>query len=246
MKWRMDNSLTSGEVKKYLQNHPRVVEEFLLKSASTEMLENLILKKKRLISEHVYNNLRLERRKSTWMSSTQLYTYTGLEEMCRKICTCSNDLDIYHQIYNVSHVISNMLESEGFLLYTLDASETGLAKFTPEKGPVDYGPIEMNTTVAGHVASEKEPINIKNVHTDTRFPQGFGDDYKECHALCSPILTSSGEVFCVIAFVRTNLDRPFDEYDIEMATGVLSWIMACVQKIKLNKVSSLLFYFPII
>ena len=92
-------------------------------------------------------------------------------------------------------------------------------------------------TVPAVSARTRKPLIVEYVHLDDKFKDGVGDgSYKECHALCVPIFLESGHAYCVVEFVRLNLAKHFDQFSYNLSTGILSWIMACLQKMKKNRV----------
>lgn len=230
---------TPSAVKTYLDKNPQVVEEFILSSTSTEFLEKVVEEKRRLMEEEEFMASQvatpLPRRRQ---NGSYLYTDTGMDKMCRKINSCKKDADIHAEIYNLCGVLSMAFQADKVLLFVVDSTEN-LCPYTPGYGNKNKTSTERSTcgTLPAFIAKEKKPLNIENVHLDDRFPKGTGEEKaQECHAICVPVLLESGDVYCVVEFVRHGLQLPFDEQDFELANCIFTWIMSCVQKSKMNRV----------
>lgn len=51
-----------------------------------------------------------------------------------------------------------------------------------------------------------------------------------------PVVLTTGKCYAVLEFVRYWDNDPFSEMEFELTNAIMSWVTACVQKMKLNKV----------
>lgn len=251
---RKSSHLSPEDIAKYLDKNPKVVEEFLLTSTTTEFLENVIEEKKTKLQVEVADVSEIEvnlNRQSLATPSTaaerpqsrlrsrnviHMHTEIGIESMCRKITSMTKNEDIYNKIYEVSALVATTLNADDFMFFVCN-NENDLALYDPEDGMACLGQNAPPDSIPMISKLSKKPLRVNNVHVDEQYPDGTGNDkYRECHALCVPIILESGSTFCAVEFVRLNLLKPFDQFDHELTTSIFSWIMACVQKMKMNRV----------
>jgi hypothetical protein len=228
--------ITENEVKEYLENHPRVVEEYLLTSASESLIENVLRKK--LLAEAGDNYIASAKFESkSKRRKTTVYTDTGITAMSRKIIGSIKDDEIYERIYEMCMLIKTSIDAEYFHLLAVENIENNLAKFEPEKGCVRFGKIGENRIVASYVATEKVPLNLQDLCNDPRFPDGVGVDiFKRCHIMSIPLFLECGTPYVVVEFIRSQGSSPFSTFHFELVNAIMTWVMACLQKMKLNKV----------
>jgi len=242
--------LSANDVSKYLCNNPNVVKELLLTSFSTDFLEKVIEQKKILTAEGDSSGLGVNFARNDLVSPSTserpgsqlsrnvktLHTDTGIESMCRTISGMTKDEDIYSRIYEICSLIASTLSADDFLFFVCDTAGN-LVAYSSVNGTADLGKVVSDDTVPAVSARTRKPLIVEYVHLDDKFKDGVGDgSYKECHALCVPIFLESGHAYCVVEFVRLNLAKHFDQFSYNLTTGILSWIMACLQKMKKNRV----------
>lgn len=233
--------ISEKEVKDYLQNNPKVVEDYLLTSATEAFIDGVLQKKLRAeAGDNDVASAKL-RVKQRGRRST-IYTDTGIQAMSRKILNCTRDEDIYERLYEISQLIKTSIDAEHCLLFAVENSEKHIAIFEPTKGCLRFGKVGEHETVAGHVAKEKVPLNLESEELvdDGRFPKGIGiEEHNKCHVMSIPLLLDCGSPYVVIQFLRRKEAQPFNLFQFELVNAVMTWIMACLQKMKLNKVSLL-------
>lgn len=231
--------LSEKDVKDYLQNNPKVVEDYLLTSATEAFLDGVLQKK---VHAEANDNdvssgkllVKQRGRRST------IYTDTGIQAMSSKIINCTRDEDIYERLYEISQLIKTSVDAEDCLLFAVENSEKYIATFEPTKGCIRFGKVGEHETVAGYVAKEKVPLNLESseLENDDRFPKGIGiEEHNKCHVISVPLLLDCGSPYVVIQFLRRKEAQPFSVFQFELVNAVMTWIMACLQKMKLSKVS---------
>ena len=236
---KLCSRLTENEVLEYLESHPVVVEDYLLTSAPESLIENVLRKK--LLAEAGENYIasakfesRNKRRRTT------VYTDTGITAMSRKIIGSIKDDEIYERIYEMCLLIKTSIDSEYFHLLAVESTENILAKYEPDKGCTRFGKIGIDRIVASYVATEKVPLNLEHLCDDPRFPDGVGVDiFKRCHAISIPLFLECGTPYVIVEFIRHQGLSPFSTFQFELVNAVMTWVMACLQKMKLNKVNYL-------
>ena len=226
--------LSAYQVKEYLARFPSILEEYLLESVSVEYLQSIIerMKSKRISGEPV--QIRRPRPKVS-----TLYSEIGIEELCKRIMDSTTDVEIYEKIYDICKIIANFVDADGINVYAMESTETDLSVFCPhqKKKLKHVGPVGYKLTVSAHVSVEKKALNAADIPQDSRFPKGvcLGDD-KVHHVMCIPVLLECGSVYAIVEFLRGWEMDSFSPADFELTTAIMSWITACVQKMKLNKV----------
>ena len=227
--------ITVNQIKEYLAQYPQILEEFIVESVPVEKLEEIIEKKKGL--DENLDNIKVSKKGPAIKLST-LYSEIGIVELSKRIMDCTEDEQIYEKIHDISRVIASTTDADGFKLYVIERTGEDLAVYDPDaKIRLQHvGPTGYRLTVSAHVAVEKRSQNVFNMPQDSRFPKGtgLGDDFVH-HVMCVPILLESGSPYAVVEFTRGWERDPFTNNDFELTNAILSWITACVQKMKLNK-----------
>lgn len=206
-----------------------------MESVSVEVLEDFINKKKEQPDRDPHH----QSKKGPAIKLSTLYSEIGIVELVNRIMDSIEDIQIYEKIYEISRVIASTTDADDFKLYAVEKSEETLAVFDPsQKQPLKHvGPIGYRMTVSAHVAMEKKSQNVCDMPQDARFPKGTGVvDHIVHHVMCIPIFLESGVPYAVVEFTRGWERDPFTKNDFELTNAILSWITACVQKMKLNKV----------
>ena len=238
-RWTVANlkpEVSAYQIKEYLAQYPQILDEFILESVSVEKLEELLQIKKGLNAEETRVGVT---KKGPAIKLTTLYSEIGIVELSRRIMESTEDEQIYEKIHEISRVIASTTDADAFKMYVVEESGEDLAVFDPDAkvrlkhvGPTGYG-----LTVSAHVAVDKRSQNVRDMPQDSRFPKGtgVGDDVVH-HVMCVPILLESGNPYAVVEFTRGWERDPFTKNDFELTNAILSWITACMQKMKLNKV----------
>ena len=238
-RWTVSNlkpEISANQVKEYLAQYPQILEEFIIDSVPVEKLEELIAKKKGLDSDLTRVTVT---KKGPAIKLTTLYSEIGIVELSKRIMECTEDEQIYEKIHEISRVIASTTDADGFKLYVVEKTGEDLAVFDPDAKVIlqHVGPTGLGLTVSAHVAVDKRSQNVQDMPQDSRFPKGtgLGDNFVH-HVMCVPILLQSGSPYTVVEFTRGWERDPFTKNDFELTNAILSWITACVQKMKLNKV----------
>ena len=230
--------ITAYQIKEYLAQYPQILEEYIRESVSVDQLEEFIAMKKEIPEGEPSKT----EQKGPAIKLSTLYSEIGIVELSKRIMECIDDVQIFDKIYEISRVIASTTDSDGFKLYAMESTEEDLAVYDPDSKPTlkHVGPIGYRMTVSAHVAMDKKSQNVADMPQDSRFPKGTGlGDHIVHHVMCIPILLESGSAFAIVEFTRGWERDPFTKNDFELTNAILSWITACVQKIKLNKVLKL-------
>ena len=205
-----------------------------MEAVSEEQLENFLAKKKERTEADTTAVC-----KGPVIKLSTLYSEIGIKELSKSIMESIEDLQIYEKIYEISKVIASTTDADDFKMYVVEKTEEDLAVYDPKNKPQlkHVGPTGYRLTVSAHVATEQKSHNVVDMPQDSRFPKGTGvADYVVHHVMCCPILLESGGTYAVLEFTRGWERDPFTKNDFELTNAILSWITACVQKMKLNKV----------
>jgi len=65
---------------------------------------------------------------------------------------------------------------------------------------------------------------------------GLGDDSAH-HVIAVPLLLDRGGCFAIVELVRPWNRNCFSAAEFEITVAIMSWVSACVQKMKRNKVT---------
>jgi len=64
---------------------------------------------------------------------------------------------------------------------------------------------------------------------------GLGDEAAQ-QVMAIPIVLETGRCYAVVEFVRVCESEVFSELEFEVTNAIFTWVTACVQKMKRNRV----------
>ncbi|KAL4230000.1 cAMP and cAMP-inhibited cGMP 3' [Mactra antiquata] len=226
--------MTSIDVKQYLSENPQLLEEFLCMSMSEDKLGEILDKKRSQCgdTQAVDHSSKLMDDKNF----LPYFTDVDIKGTCERINDCVNEEELFNIMNEVCSVLKQAIKAESFAILTANENQTHLTLFDLNMGEPKVETIGTDNTVAGHVAVEKSPLLLPNVDEDSRFPNGIGfGKSNKYHVMSVPIQLSSGSIFAVIEFYNSTNCSPFGQQHFDMLCCVMSWVGACIQKIKMNK-----------
>jgi len=115
--------------------------------------------------------------------------------------------------------LKNLLRAESASLFLLDNEHQELvlnSVFDEHKVQFKGRRQRIGEGVAGCVANDRKAVLVKDIKTDTRFPQGRYHHYHTNSFICVPIVTQDG-LIGVINISDKISGEPFSEKDFELA-----------------------------
>ncbi|XP_052792233.1 cAMP and cAMP-inhibited cGMP 3',5'-cyclic phosphodiesterase 10A-like [Mya arenaria] len=237
-RWRSrypDDAMAANQVREFLARYPAVLEEYLDETASVDYLEQLLQRKRTLpstVAKCTFN----QRADSNGLG--MVYSEIGIEQLARRIVECSSDSDICAKMHEICGVVANIIFADIYNLYYLDDTNSEMSLYMPGSTTEwkRVGPTGLKLTVSAHVATTAKSVNVADLQQDSRFPKGvrLGEE-RVHHVIGVPILLDTGRCYAVVEFSRGWDHDPFSKVEFEVTNAILSWVSACVQKMKRNK-----------
>ncbi|KAK7101205.1 probable 3',5'-cyclic phosphodiesterase pde-5 [Littorina saxatilis] len=226
-------------VTQYLQQNPDFLDDYVQHYVNSEQLDRWTTYKTRHSARlsirnrndhhHPINGeVTSEGRSSSlskWKSRIQSSKGRVLQELSKEMNQQHGKLAV---LLELSACVAAAISADGHNLYTVDEHKEEINHIsTDPSGQIAQGrsqPLTLSTTVAAHVAFSKEPVRLRDLAMDKRFPEGLGSGSNRAHSvLALPITDGNSMVLGVVEFFRFSRYSAFTEEEEEVATYMLLW-----------------------
>ncbi|KAI4456413.1 cyclic nucleotide phosphodiesterase [Holotrichia oblita] len=139
-----------------------------------------------------------------------------------------DSVDLKTILHETSDTLKNVTHANSVRVYIVD--ETSGEIYLSNRQPNAYTrricwKIEEGKTIAAHVAARLEPIWVKEILADDRFPEGIPyTDASIKSVICVPVMTSVGNCYAILELARTSMQHNFKKHEYKMVLAVASWI----------------------
>ncbi|XP_025109858.1 probable 3',5'-cyclic phosphodiesterase pde-5 isoform X2 [Pomacea canaliculata] len=161
---------------------------------------------------------------SKWKSRIQSSKGRVLQELSKEMNQQHGKLAV---LLELSACVSAAVCADGHNLYAVDENKEEISHiFTDSSGQIVQGRTEKTryrATVASHVAYSKEPVRLKDLAMDRRFPDGLGVGSNRAHSvLALPITDGNCVVLGAVEFYRYSKYSHFTEEEEEVASTLMA------------------------